>query len=475
MGKYILYSLDVGQGMCTLATYYDSKNVLKAIALFDIGSSKSKSKIKDPLLEFLKEKIIERDPPDGFLDAMFISHKDADHVNLIQELLDEVPDAEIGLVRYGGRYSWYKKSNGNILDQLGKRVSDKKGKPKGFPIGDSNYNASNNQFENPIWQGDGGNLSAYLLCVNTPYGDEEPGALESEISSTPDGDQANSKSLIVLLWMDEIQAVIAGDATYPSFECINGYFKSYFGNNIMTLLPHHASRKTTFGLPKSDDEISKEAKKEVQTFAKRMLGKTVVASADTKHGHPSLETVELFLESTDKTKTWWTDPNIGSGFHYVTANVDLDIDIPPNDDDDNSYVVGYGYTTYLTPKNVYSTLYFARPDDPQFSFPPYKPLKTDRKKRRKVDPPPEGMNWVYASNGKLSGTTLTGEDSKRLDSLTKMLLEADLSAELPPAALLQPAPAAVTVSIRTPTSGGPRPAVTPPRQQSAFSRLERVP
>jgi len=43
--KYILYSLDVGQGMCTFVASYDGKK-LKSIALFDIGSSKSKSKIE---------------------------------------------------------------------------------------------------------------------------------------------------------------------------------------------------------------------------------------------------------------------------------------------------------------------------------------------------------------------------------------------------------------------------------------------
>ena len=459
-GKYILYSLDVGQGMGTFLTYYDSKKVLKAVALFDIGSSHNKSKIEEPVVEFLKKKIIERSKPNGYLDAMFISHKDSDHVNLIQQLLDAVPDATIGKVRYGGRRSWYKKSKGNILNELDKRIE--KGKSRGFPIGHSNWNSDKDLFEKPIWESDGEEVQAFLLAANTPFDEDESGS-EDEISARPDGDQANSKSLVIALSMDDVWAIISGDATYPSFDYINGYFDSEFEGNIMTLLPHHASRKTTFGLPKSDGEISEESMEVVTTFAKNMHGLTVVASADTKHGHPSLETIEVFLEYTDQAKSWWEDKYLAD-LHYVTVMIDTDI----------NRAVPYDYTTYRTGNNVYSTRYFRELADPPFSYPPYQAITKKQKTNGSKYSPPEGMNWVYASDGTEDGTTLVGEDSGRLDALTEMLLEADLSIGLPPAALPAPAPPAAMVSDRQAAPGLPRPAIAPPRSASAFSRLMRV-
>lgn len=472
-GKYILYSLDVGQGMGTFVTYYDSNDVLTAIALFDIGSSHNKWKIEESVVDFLAEKIIERSSPDpdGYLDAMFISHKDSDHVNLIQQLLDKVPDATIGQVRYSGRYSWYKKSAGNILDELNKRVKNKKGKASGFPIGHSYWYPKEGVFKNPIWQSDGNKVVAYLLAVNTPYKDEVVGDPETDISARPDGDQANSKSLVVALSMNDTWAIISGDATYPTFQYICGFFKVQFGANIMTLLPHHGSRKTTFGLPSTDAEISKEAKKVVNTFAKNMNGLTVVASADTMHSHPSLETIELFLPYTDQKYSWWPDPNLGS-FHYVTVRIDIDIE---NEDDELLWKI---YTTYQTAKNVYSTLYFDSfyAANPPFTYPPYKVIVTSKKRKMNPTPsfsPAEGKNWVYYSNGTVAGTELKGEDSGRLSALTKMLLQRE-PIGLPPEALPAPAPLVPTVSVRQAMQGQPRPAIAAPRAASAFSRLVRV-
>jgi hypothetical protein len=266
--------------------------------------------------------------------------------------------------------------------------------------------------------------------------------------------------------MGGIWAIISGDATHHSFEYINGYFNVQFDPNINTLLPHHASRKTTFGLDSTDQEISKKAKKVVETFAKNMNGRTVVASADTSHGHPSLETIELFLQYTDPKKIWWKDPKLGD-FHYVTANID--INIKPK----GGTFAKKNYTTYQTGENVYSTLYFNELADPAFSYPPYQPL--DKKKRKKSTYiPSEGMNWIYTSNGTLASTTLVGKDSERLDALTEMLLRADLSSGLPRPALAAPAPLTATVSVRQGAPGVPRPAIAPPRSASAFSRLVRV-
>src|ERR1043166_3824547 len=318
--KYVLMSVDVGQGMCTFFESLDSSNKVLGNALIDFGSSNPTS-IKKLALDFLVERIKERSKPsdNGYLDIVLLSHKDKDHTNLIRELLDELPKATVGQVRYGGRKSWYKKSDGNILDKLGGRTKDADTCVKGFPIGHSNYNPQIGDWA-PIFSSYG--YSLYLIAANTPCNQEKVGDPETKIPEQPDGNQVNCKSLVVMLAMGRTKTVVGGDATFPTFQYVNGFFNKEFTNNVMTLLPHHGSRRTTFGLGLASEDISDENRKVVDTYAKRMNGKTVVASADvTSHNHPSLETIDVFREYTDDTKTWWLDPRLGTA-HYLTAYID---------------------------------------------------------------------------------------------------------------------------------------------------------
>jgi hypothetical protein len=461
--KYILYSLDVGQGMSTFFEYYSNSDEPKANALFDLGSTKSSKKAGPPTLNFLKDQIIKRKPPDGFIDVVFLSHKDGDHINLLGALLELVPKAGVGLVRYGGRYNWYKNRTQNILTDLAKRIGDPESRLKGFPIGHSNWDKKTQEFGIPIWMGS--SYSAFLLAANTPYKNELSGAPETSISLRPDGDQANSKSLVIALFMGDTCAIIGGDATYPTFQYINGFFGAKFNNNIMTLLPHHGSRKTTFGLSSTNAKASDEVRQVVKTYAGRMNGSTVVASADTKHAHPSLDIIDTFVAYTDKAKTWWSDPAL-NGFHYQTAYVDLDFDHSPK--------IPKEYTTLQTKQNIYSTLYYFNIRKTAFSYAPFvAPPAT---------PPPtdtafsEGMNWIYTSNSGSSATTLVGTSSNRLDTTLAMLLREDFvpGAPLPQAPRVIP-PATATVSMRLPAAGVPRAAVAVPRASSAFSRLVSMP
>jgi hypothetical protein len=464
--KYVLNSLDIGQGMCTFFEYYDSSGpdaAPRANALFDLGSTKSSKKAGPPTLNFLKDQIIKRKPPDGYIDVVFLSHKDGDHINLIGDLLKLLPKAGIGLVRYGGRFNWYKNREQNILTDLGKRTLDSKKNVKGFPIGHSSWDKAKNRFGDPIWEGHELAYRAYLLAANTPYKDDKIGDPEEKISARPDGDQANSKSLVIALYMGNICSVIGGDATFPTFQYINGFFTRFLVNNIMTLLPHHGSRKTTFGLPKTNAEVSDQARTVVRTYARRMRGRTVVASADTKHCHPSLETMNLFAEFTDQSKSWWSDSGLNKT-HYSTAY--LDIDFMTDEKIPNAY------KTYQTSANVYSTLYYYQLTKPTFSYPPFgAPAKAPE-----MDIAfPEGMNWIYASPGEFFNTVLVGTSSNRLKETLAMLLREDFVPGGPLSEKPRDLPrAATTVSFRSARPGGARAAVALPRASSGFSRLASV-
>lgn len=407
---YVLYSLDVGQGMATYFEYYDSSGTLRSNALFDLGSTKNSKTAGPPTLEFLKSQIIKRAPPNGYLDAVFLSHKDGDHINLLGSLLAAVPKAGIGLVRYGGRFNWYKNRENNILNDLGARTGDPSYRVRGFPIGHSNWSQETG-FGVPIWMGT--SYSAYLLAANTPHGDDKIGDAESKISTRPDGDQANSKSLVIALFMGNTLTVIGGDATFPTFQYINGFFDARFQNNIMTLLPHHGSRKTTFGLSATNAEISADSRRVVETYARRMNGLTVVASADTKHSHPSLETINTFVAFTDKSKSWWSDPSLGANYHYATAYIDLNLS--------DTTSIPKEYTTYQSIQNIYSTLYYFDTRRVDFSYAPFQIVA----KPASSAAFPTGMNWIYTSRSGSSATTLVGAPSNRLKATLSVLLRPD--------------------------------------------------
>src|ERR1043166_2475679 len=460
--KFLLYSLDIGQGMCTVFEYYNEKDELKQIALFDVGSTKN---APNATLDFLGRRIIARQPPNGYLDILFLSHKDADHVNLVSRLLALVPNAQIGMVRYGGRYSWYEtmdrktREKTNILTTLGKRTGFADAYVKGFPVGRSDYDPKTGQFGLPLWPGT--NYDFYLLAANAPYKTEKVGTPESEISDRPDGDQANSKSLVIALQMAHIWTIIGGDATFPTFQYINGFFNKTFTNTVMTLLPHHGSRKTTFGLNATAGKISDQSRKVVDTYAQRLAGLTAVASADTKHSHPSLETVDIFLAYTDKTTSWWSDPGLNQK-HYATAYIDINFK--------SGKKIPQTYTTYQTSQNVYSTLYYYSLSKPTFSYSPFVTPAEDPKTGVSF---PKGMNWIYWNYSNSPATKLIGESSGRLEEVRQMMLRTAPGepVTLPPRAV-PPAPA--TVSVRARPSGVARAAVAQPRAASALSRLVRV-
>jgi beta-lactamase superfamily II metal-dependent hydrolase len=414
MTTYRVVSLDVGQGMSTIVEGYSATGALEALALIDLGSTKSSTTAGRDAIAYVSGKAIERSnvikagDTNGYIDAVFVSHKDADHVNLLRKLLVALPSMCVGIGYYGGRYRWYGTQNlKNVIWMLRERAGSVD-KIRGFVVGATSWNAKakpNPTFENPLWNQSG--IEAYALSVNTPHRDEKMGLAEDDMTNRPTEDQANSKSLVVALFISGHQFVIAGDATFETFAFQNQFFTAKFLANAMTLLPHHGSRKTTFGLTKTNSAISDENKKVVDTFAARMAGRTIVASADTQHGHPSMETIYTFARYTDSGPSWYTDTRLTTPGHLVTAFMDYDLttnqtkyggkDVPGKKD----------YFTFETIQNIYSTLYAFT--IPTFSYAPYAALVTPVVKSGNVVAP--GMTWIYTISA--AGIVLTGQDSTR--------------------------------------------------------------
>lgn len=445
-----VYSLDVGQGMCTFVEVYNDADQIINVLLFDLGSSKNSGAAGRPTVAFLAQQIKKR-TPEPFIDAIFISHKDSDHVSLIAALLKELPGVAVGRVCYGGRYEWYS----TVLKELEKRCDN----IYGFGVGMSNFSREFGAYVGSLWNRN--DVAVYLLAVNTPFKNEIAFSSYENISKKPDGDQANSKSMVCVVRYQSSDFAISGDATYPTLAYINTLLGNLrFTWVKMMLLPHHGSRKTTFGLPKTDAKISDQAKLVVQTFARNMGSKTLIASADTKHSHPSLETTALFQQYADQMPNWWQDDNLTGHRHYLSAFIDSDLVATGV----KTIKKGF-YKSFQTTWNVFSTLYFNGGTVGQFSYPPLADLPPPDPDAIEIDFP-WGMNWIYTAIAG-GGVNLVGVSSNReVDDASihpDMLAAADFrgGAPMPPRAItdkqaLTFAPARpvsrVVASVRSPVS-----------------------
>ncbi|MFZ2407685.1 MAG: hypothetical protein WAW41_21340, partial [Methylobacter sp.] len=77
--------LDVGQGMGTFVEIYDTSGALISTLLFDLGSLNNKVSAGGPSVQYLVDKL--KSMADPTIELLVLSHKDGDHVNLIEDLL----------------------------------------------------------------------------------------------------------------------------------------------------------------------------------------------------------------------------------------------------------------------------------------------------------------------------------------------------------------------------------------------------
>ncbi|OPA86104.1 hypothetical protein BFW87_25475 [Pseudomonas fluorescens] len=426
MSKQRLYCLDVGQGMCTYFEGYGDDDSVIANALFDLGSTKTRRRAGRPTIQFLKRQIIARSGDDeGYLDAVFLSHKDADHINLIRGLLEELPKMKIGHVFHSGRYKWYAgKKTKNVLGELGKRTENADTHVFNFAVGASSFPTGDPKDWHSIWGNE--TVNAYVIAVNTPMADTKQGEdvdIAYKARDEPDGNLANSTSLGIYLKMFNVGAVIFGDATFSTFQFVNRHFlehKVWLSSSFMIQAPHHGSRSTTFGLKVSNAVISEEAAQVVKTFASLTYGATVIVSADTSHDHPSLDTINAFMKFADHRGPWWVDEPIQPN-HLVSAYFDVPLS--------NTQGALNSNYTYQTNQNYYTTLYWGRESKKgNFSFPPAKALTAPTAAFA------EGMNWGYEVTAKSSvdqrNIRFIGFSSNRLPKSSRQLAEAFASARL---------------------------------------------
>lgn len=431
--KIVVNSLDVGQGCSTFVEVYEGLATLKTTILIDLGSSKSTKAARESI-GYMYGILSAMGTPT--IDLLVVSHKDRDHRNLLMELFEKFTKGtlRINSIRYGGRRNWYSyKKRGssttvNLFDEIVAQCTVPFGGVCGFNIAATDYNSVDKEWYPFLWVNN--DVAVSLVMVNAPIDTilETVGSSESSIVDNPSGERVNAMSVVCSVYFDGRAFIASGDAEFPTFSAINTALSGVSLNYVDFMsLPHHGSRKTTFGLPKTDAPISGTNRTLVNTFAGIINAKTLVASADTMFGHPSLEVIELFAAYADAT-IWYTDPVLGHNRHVLTAN----IDVPAVYTDGTSVPSSswlFSTRSFVSTLNVYSTLYYTYLNaniDYVWSSVTGKPVMAPFnwngltwKQRSEI---PYGASWVY-TKVKGVGTTLTRKDNRLFAAATPKAAE----------------------------------------------------
>jgi hypothetical protein len=388
-GSIVVNVLDVGQGQGTFVEIYSTGGTLTNTLLFDLGSAKGSTTAGLPSINYIADKVALMATPK--IDYMSLSHKDRDHVNLLVKLITAInlkiapKELEIGMVRYGGVKEWY---SNNLIKELEKICPD----VDSLSLRHTCYKPPSTW--TPIWLKN--DVYVYILLANIPTDDVDVGAMDELGDDKPDSELANSVSIISSIWWNNNQFFINGDATFVTFQESNKIFKLVpnFQEPKMVTLPHHGSRKTTFGLSSSTEDASKEATAVVETFAKKISAKTVTSSAEIfgSYHHPSYDVMTSFNKFADQVTNWYSDPNLDKNRHYVTAYLDNTMT------NSKKATLSGVYSSFETTMNVYSTLYCVPDYVGGYLAPPTNPVGSGTKFKKPQPVFSLGVQWGYTVN-----------------------------------------------------------------------------
>ncbi|MEI2384419.1 hypothetical protein [Breoghania sp. JC706] len=391
VGSITFHVLDVGQGACNFVEIFNEDGDVSHIMLIDLGTNSSQ-KIATENIAWLREQI---ENNNNYLDVLVLTHGDTDHYNMIAKILPAFgPPAgdQIGMVRYGGPAWRYKR--GALITTLGGYTGD----IGSFTPSQSGYAPDDDPVWEPIWQtGDeADDAFLQLIIANTPH-PRDPASFAKYQSMNAEA--VNTKSVVLGLEWDGHWIVATGDATSTTLGAIDDLLENEddLPKTFMMTVPHHGSRKTTYDLKNASDIPDNLARGVVDDVLMRFEPYTYSISAGEKrHHHPSMYLVEQFADNIYSDVTYWGDPDLDNGRHFLTSWIDLTVTglavapaWPPG--------ARWQYATTQTRENVYSTLYFK---DVQYNLNDYDryiapPLPAAPSGDDKIDDVPAGRNWEF--------------------------------------------------------------------------------
>lgn len=350
-GKVVLTVVDVGQGQCTFVEIYNTADKLIHTLILDCGSSRqSDSTTKN--INYIADTVLSMTTP--AIDCVFLSHGDADHINLLQKVLQRIKKTIKPVIKevwYAGKRSNYTKGTFNILDEI---ESKKYCPTKDINLSHYNYSGysrSSKKFTRYFWKSTDGEVSVYGVASNVLSNDPD----DEEDTLNPGGktpEARNRVSMICGLYFIDKSFVICGDATNVTMQFANKIFKkgtTVFDDNQMTTLPHHGSRSTGLAVA-SAKKASDSAVKVVKTFSGIMKSQTITVSSFELYKHPSLELINHFIP-TDK--PFVKDPRLKeTNTHRMVANMDITLKKPKG-----LVLKNAQYYSFNTTSSIFGTRY----------------------------------------------------------------------------------------------------------------------
>lgn len=275
-----IHFMDVGQGDSTLIICPNGSTIL-----IDSGSLSGKS--PDDIREYLWAQI---EPVGGDIDYLIVSHPDADHYNLLPEVLDQIT---IGQAWYIADRSDY--ADEEVFDWLTSTPTSAKRLTAEFFDPQARPNANINCGRAKVW----------ILAA----------AVEHPAS------RKNAMSIVVMLRMGDFEAIVTGDATHATENMIMSRYPAAWLDIDVLRAGHHGSLTTSTS----------------KTWADTLSPTTSIFSNgyENSFGHPRAEVVErlephakdapthLFRDARRRTtgrEYIYTDRNTTKGIYTTAMN-----------------------------------------------------------------------------------------------------------------------------------------------------------
>ena len=520
MAKWLRYTvLPVGQGAGAFVQVWEGQHMFEdetakpiKSALIDLGSLGWKRTAGAASALFVAEQLKMMSQPR--LDAVFLSHSDLDHTNLLKKVFDAFapPKAPptVGQVWFGGNKADYARKNPDALALLKSHGADL----KQLSAGASSWPRDGIGPPIPLCRMD--DVLFWLLIGNTQEaGDETDDDAEPDAQAVDDPPRGvkrprdsdsttlNVVSLVIIATYGLAQQqslVSTGDATGLTLSIANKEIRDHGISMapVLTLsLPHHGSEASTYNLRAAGHvkrgKTDATAEAVVREFVKHLSPRSITASAG-EHGtyfHPACRVVADFAWPTESGMYKEVDLDDQHFFTAYYQGSDLDRETTAMDIGDQAVESKWpgkgGWYTGRTERNVF-TIDYAHKDPrgsadlPAVSYassqaPQAGPvaLFDGRSLTDKDKLPPQAAGWGYyvSSDG---GTT----ELRRLVDVAKVKAQALAALEavhgpLPPERFVflpsapastaeSPPPPAPAVVPEAPRSRAPAGSTRPPRQ-----------
>ena len=217
-GEFSVVVMDAGQGESLLVVFPDD-----SLIMIDCGCMKNTGIVKEPI-----KAVLNRYLPNagGRLKALVLTHPDADHINLVNEVIIK-NKIHIGYLVYGGNADKYSGIAGWI-----KKHKYKTAYPSQIDevadIGPSHY-------------------SEKVITELSYGGSEEYEKVDVRILAANVGESANAKSVVLLITYGDINVFLMGDAPFETENFIIENMSNTLlgGRHTLLKVGHHGSNNSS--------------------------------------------------------------------------------------------------------------------------------------------------------------------------------------------------------------------------------------